>query len=136
MGARLDTNPLARLYGKQKLGQEAADECALVMLLSLDAAKRGRATGRIANNLALYLLAAVSIWHRTKRAGFYNEAAAAWDQFSKACARPTELLDLTTGEYQAIRVALGRFVDALPNIELAVFTETLELAAQTLGEPG
>lgn len=134
MRARVNTNPLQRLYGKQKLGQEAADECALVMLLSIDAAKRGRATGRISNNLALYLLTAVSIWHRTGKTGLYQEAATAWEQFSKACARPTQLLDLTTGEYKAIRAALAHFIDALPMIELATFTEALGLAASTLGE--
>lgn len=133
MGSRLDLNPLARIYGKQKLGQEAANECALVMLLSIDAAKRGMAPGRMANNLCLYMLTALRIWHVAGNKALYDEAVKGWAALTKACARPTELLDLTTTEYTAIRRALGRFINLLPQIELATFTDALTMASREMG---
>lgn len=128
MGSRLDTNPLMRLIGRQKLGQEAADEYALVIFLSLDAAKRGKATGRMANNLCMYMLTAIRIWHYTGKSTLYADAVKGWDALTAACKRPTELLDLTTGEYTALRRALGRFIALLPQIELATFTDALARA--------
>lgn len=133
MGSRLDTNPLMRLIGRQKLGQEDADRYALVMLLSLDAAKRGKAPGRLANNLCLYMLTAIRIWHLAKKKAPYDEAVKAWAALTKACQRPTELLDLTTTEYGALRRALGRFINTLPQIELATFTEALTAASNEMG---
>jgi hypothetical protein len=129
---QIDTNPLAHLYGKQKVGQEGADECALIMLIALDAAKRGRATAHLSNSLALYLLAAVALWHKTNRTGLYREAVTAFEMLAKACRRPTELLDLTTGEYTAIRGALAQFIRVLPLLELNLFTTVLTTAQRTI----
>lgn len=128
MNARVNFNPLQHLYGRQKLGQEAADECALVMLLSLDAAKRGAGTMHQSNQLCLYLLTALRIWGRTKKTGLHAEAVKGWHALVSACQRPTERLDLTTGEYMALRGALNRFINLLPQIELAIFTEALDAA--------
>lgn len=132
MGARLDTNPLLRLIGRQKLGQADADKHALIMLLSLDAAKRGQGTGRISNMLCTYMLMAIRIWHLSGKKALYDEAVKGWAALTKACQRPTELLDLTTTEYSALRRALGRFISLLPQIELATFADALAEAEQEM----
>ena len=129
---QIDTNPLAHLYGKQKVGQEGADECALIMLIALDAAKRGQANAHLSNSLVLYLLAAVALWHKTNRTGLYRDAVNAFEMLAKAARRPTQLLDLTTTEYTTIRAALAEFMRVMPMLELNLFTSVLATAQRSI----
>jgi hypothetical protein len=114
--------PIARLAGKQRVGQEEADELTLPTLVYLDAAKRGACPHAGYNSLATTLLAAASIAQQTKSKRFYDLVNAAYNMLVKAGLRPTALLDLTTTEYQAIRSAIAWYVRSLPVIEVGVLS--------------
>ncbi len=133
---RITHNPLRLLAGKTALGQEVANQVALPVLISLDAAKRSRAPASLANILTQHLLIATVIWTSLKNRPVYDSTVAAWDALKKACERPTQLLDLTTGEYQAIRKALSYYVRALPYVELKTFTYAGEIALRELNREG
>lgn len=114
--------PMARLVGKQRVGQEEADDLVLPTMLYLDAAKRGACPHAGYNSLATTLLAAASIASQTKSQRFYDLINQAYQMLVKAGLRPTELLDLTTTEYQAIRSALVWYVRSLPMVEVGVLS--------------
>lgn len=114
--------PLARIAGKQRVGQEDADDLTLPTLIYLDAAKRGACPHAGYNSLATTLLAAASIASQTKSKRFYDIVNSAYNMLVKAGLRPTALLDLTTTEYQAIRSAIAWYVRSLPVIEIGVLS--------------
>jgi len=125
-------NPLRLLAGKTALGQEVANEVALPVLISLDAAKRAQATPALANILTQHLLMATVIWTSLSNRPVYDATVKAWEALKKACERPTQLLDLTTGEYKAISKALSYYVRALPQVELKTFAYAGEVALREL----
>lgn len=114
--------PLARIAGKQRVGQEDADDLVLPTLIYLDAAKRGACPHAGYNSLATTLLAAASIASQTKSKRFYDIVNSAYQMLVKAGLRPTALLDLTTTEYQAVRSAIAWYVRSLPVIEVGVLS--------------
>jgi hypothetical protein len=122
------TNPLDLLEAKQKIDPETVDLLSLAVLLALDAAKRAAAPAAVANTLTEHLLTSAAIWSITGNKPLYKVAAKAWDALRKASARPTKLLDLTTGEYAAIRLAVAYYVRALPKLELGVMLKAQEKA--------
>lgn len=107
---------------KQRIEPDVVDHVALAVLLALDAAKRGLAPAPMANTLTEHLLTSVAIWSQMGNKPLYLAGVKAWQALSKACARPTQLLDLTTGEYAAIRLAISHYVRALPRLEIGVMT--------------
>lgn len=113
-------NPLVRIAGKTKVGKEETDKIALIVLLALDAAKRGKAPASAANTLTQHLMVGVLLWAREGNRALYDTATAAWLAMAKACQRPTELLDLTTREYAAIRKAISYYLRAIPQLEAGV----------------
>ncbi|TFW15949.1 hypothetical protein [Duganella callida] len=125
-------NPLALLAGKQLVGQEEGDKTALLVLIALDAAKRGAAPASLANTLTEHLLTSAAIWSQQGNRRLYDVAVEAWMALGKACARPTALLDLTTGEYLAIRRAIGFYVRALPRLEVGALAAAYAKALQQL----
>ncbi|TYQ19894.1 UNVERIFIED_ORG: hypothetical protein JN05_01262 [Zoogloea ramigera] len=134
MGARqtLLANPLDLLAAKQVVGQEDADATALVVLIALDAAKRGLAPASLANTLTEHLLTSAAVWSQQGNRRLYDKAVLAWAALLKACARPTALLDLTTGEYAAIRLSIAYYVRALPKLEVGVLAVAHEKALRQL----
>jgi len=120
MGARQTfvANPLDVLAAKQVVGQEDADATALVVLIALDAAKRGLAPVHLTNVLTEHLLTAAAVWSQMGNRKLYDVSVKAWYAQVNACARPTALLDFTTGEYAAIRLAISHYVRALPVLEV------------------
>lgn len=125
-------NTLRLIDGKKLLGDELANEVALPVLISLDAAKRSKAPASLANILTQHLLIATVIWTSLKNRRVYDATAKAWEALRKAAERPTQLLDLTTGEYEAIREALSYYVRALPQVELKTFAYAGQVALHEL----
>ncbi len=126
--------PVMVLIGKQLVGAEVAEEIELPLLLCLDGAKRGMATAGMSNTITEHLLTAVVIWTRMNNRGLYDEAVAGWNALVKASARPTQLLDLTTGEYKAIRAAVAHFVRALPRVEVQLLSYASQVAQDELAK--
>lgn len=127
-------NPLLVIVGKQKVGQADADAIALPVLVSLDAAKRGLAPASLCNCITQHLLIACVIWTKMANKPMYDRSVTAWNAMVKACARPTDLLDLTTGEYQAIRTALSYYLRALPKVEVGTLSYAFTTALATLND--
>ena len=125
-------NPLDLLTGKQLVQQVDADKIAMLVLIALDAAKRGRAPASLANTLTEHLLASAAVWSQTGNRRLYDVAVTAWNALLKAGARPTELLDLTTGEYAAIRTAISYYLRALPKLEVGTLALAYDKALQQL----
>lgn len=136
MGARQTfvANPLDLLAAKQAVGREDADATALVVLIALDAAKRGMAPASLANTLTEHLLTSAAIWSQQGNRRLYDKSVLAWTALRKACARPTALLDLTTGEYAAIRLSIAYYVRALPKLEVGVLAVAYDKALRQLRE--
>lgn len=120
------------IAAKQKVEQEDADKIALPLLISLDAAKRGQAPAMLADTLTRHLMMAIVIWSRSNNKHLYNNSVKAWEALVKACRRPTQLLDLTTGEYAAIRLAVAQYVRAMPKLEVGMLVYASEAAEATL----
>jgi hypothetical protein len=111
-------NPLMLIAAKNKPDQESVDKIHMVVLTALDAAKRGKCPNGLANTLTEHLMVGVLMWSKMGNRALYDRAVAAWMAMVKACQRPTELLDLTTTEYQAIRHALQYYLRAIPQMEI------------------
>lgn len=126
--ARNILTPLATIVAKQRVGEEDAKEIELPILCHFDAAKRGQCTNLGQQHLYMHLLAAQCIAARTKSRQFYDVTVKACDALMKASRRPTELLDLTTGEYNAIRSALSIYLRALPAMEVGVASGAWQFA--------
>lgn len=122
MGARYTgiTDMFDLIAVKQRIEPEIVDQLSMAALITLDAAKRGAAPAGMANTLTEHLLTSVAIWSQLGNRQQYLVSVKAWNALRKACARPTALLDLTTGEYEAIRKAVSYYVRALPMLELGV----------------
>jgi hypothetical protein len=125
-------NPLDLLGAKRLVGREEGDNTALLVLIALDAAKRGAAPASLANTLTEHLLTSAAIWSQQGNRPLYEKAVAAWAALLKDCARPTELLDLTTGEYASIRLAISYYVRALPLLEVGALAAGYAKALQQL----
>ena len=121
---------------KQRIEPDIVDQVSLAVLLALDAAHRSAAPAPVANTLTEHLLTSVAIWSQMGNKPLYRAGVEAWQAMVKACARPTALLDLTTGEYAVIRRAISYYVRALPKLELGVLTRAQDKAyAQLRANP-
>jgi hypothetical protein len=125
-------DPLMLLGAKRRVEADDADQIALLVLIALDAAKRGAAPTSLANTLTEHLLASAAVWSQSGNRKLYVVAVEAWTALRSACARPTEMLDLTTGEYKAIRIAISFYVRALPQIETGALAAAHAKALQQL----
>lgn len=125
-------NPLDVLGAKQRIEPEDVDKIALAVLVSLDAAKRGEAPASLSNTLTEHLLASAAVWSQIGNRRLYDVAVIAWKAMLRACSRPTALLDLTTGEYRAIRMAISYYLRALPKIEAGTLAAAHAKALQQL----
>jgi len=136
MGARQTfvANPLDVLAAKRLIEPEDADKIAMLVLIALDAAKRGQAPASLANTLTEHLLTSAAIWSQQGNRRLYDKSVLAWTALRKACARPTALLDLTTGEYAAIRLSIAYYVRALPKLEVGVLAVAHDKALRQLRE--
>lgn len=123
-----------QIAAKTKIGPEESDKIALIVLTALDAAKRGAAPASLANTLTEHLLVGVLLWAKQGNKALYDTAIAAWLAMVSACARPTERLDLTTKEYQAIRKAIGYYLRAVPQLEAGVLVGAFLEAQRKLAE--
>ena len=120
--------PMALVAAKQRVGKEDAAEVELPILVHFDAAKRGQGTGAGQQRIYKHLIAAQCIAQRTQSRSFYDITVKACDALMKASKRPTKLLDLTTGEYHAIRQALSWYLRALPMLEVGVASGAWQFA--------
>lgn len=125
-------NPIAVLGAKQRLGEDDAKQFALIPLIFLDAAKRGKCPHAGYNTLATTILAAASIASQTRSKAFYDLANRAYGLLVKAGMRPTDSLDLTTTEYNAVRAVISWYVRALPTLEIGIFSRAYSLAKKTM----
>lgn len=128
------THPLVLIAKKQRVGVDDAAQIELPVLIHLDAAKRGRGTDAGANFLTKHIVIASHIAARTKSREFFDRMQAAGNALNKAMRRPTKELDLTTGEYQAVRNGIAWYLRSLPNVEVGVLNEGCKVAAMALGE--
>lgn len=128
------THPLVLIARKQRVGVDDTAQIELPLLLHLDAAKRGRGPAAGANFLSKHIIIGMHIAARTKSHQFYAMMYAASQALHKAVTRPTQELDLTTGEYQAIRKAFSWYLRSLPNVEVGVLSEACKIAERALGE--
>ena len=105
---------------KAKIKREDANEIALRVLISLDAAKRSRCPPALANFLTKHLVMAVAIGSQMRNQTFYNLCMKAYTELFKASQRDTVDLDLTTKEYMVIRRAVAHYTNYLPNVEVGL----------------
>lgn len=130
---KANINPLLLVAAKQRVGQEDADLIALPVLAWFDAAKRGQCTATGCNHLTTHLIIASYIAARTRSKVFHDAVTKAYDMLRKAAARPTELLDLTTTEYQSLRVAFGWYIRSLPRVEVGLLNQACQAAERMMG---
>lgn len=127
-------NPLTVIAAKNKLPQSDVDDIHWDALIALDAAKRGKATGHLANKLRDHVMTCVVLWRNKGNRALYENAVEAWNALVKAFQRPTELLDLTTTEYQLIRRSLSYYLRAIPQLEIGVLTGSFIEAQRVIRE--
>lgn len=125
--------PLDVISRKTKLLQEDVDEICLVILLALDAAKRGRAPHSMSNTLCEHLLASYALWRKVGNEALAKRAEEAWEALRAACNRPEQMLALTTKEYTALRIAFGYFLRNLGKIEAGKLADAYTLARKEMG---
>jgi hypothetical protein len=118
---------------KQKVGQDDADKIAMPLLAYLDAAKRAACPNTGINFITRHLICALYLARRVGDKAFHACAMSAYEQLRKASERPTEALDLTTGEYHALRKAIAAYLLALPKVEVGMMAEANAAAAQMMG---
>lgn len=126
-------SPLYRLAGKQLVGQDDADTIAMQLLIFFDAAKRGQLANNGHEFITKHLIIASFVAARTKSKAFHDQVLTGYNALKKASDRPTELVALTTGEYQAMRTALDWYLKALPTVEIGLMNAACMVAAERLG---
>ena len=114
-------NPLAIMKGKRPLDAYIKWLTTFQVLAALDAAKRSQGTNQNCNTLTENLMIACGIWSKIQNKKQYDIAALAWEALSKAADRPTDLLDLTTGEYKTIQKAIVAYIRQLSVVEVGVY---------------
>lgn len=117
-------NPLATIKtiaGKQRVGDEMAEQVSMIVLCHFDAAKRSQCTMDGAEILSTNLVMAQCIAAWTQSRAFYDRTAKAILQLGKACARSAGVVSLTTGEYHDIKAAIAWYLRALPSVESGMF---------------
>lgn len=117
---------------KQKVGEEDAQAIAMPIMIHLDCAKREACTAAGANFLTKHLIIASYIAARKQSQRFHDQVTKAYAALGKASARPTELLDLTTGEYKAIKLAIKTYLLALPNVEVGILNDASNATQELL----
>lgn len=120
------------IASKQRVGLDDTAAAELPVLLHLDAAKRGQCNGAGHQFLTHHLIAAICVAKMMKCAPMVALVEKGYAALHKASARPTQLLDLTTTEYQAIRKALIAYFRAMPGLEIGVMVEAQETATQIM----
>ncbi|NHZ94574.1 hypothetical protein [Massilia sp. CCM 8734] len=125
-------NPLDIFARKQKVGADDTRLIAMPAMIHLDAAKRGQCTASGANFLTQHLIIASFIAARTKSKAFHGQVTKAYAALQKASARPTKLLDLTTGEHKAIAAAIKTYLCAMPNVEVGVMNDACKVAERAM----
>lgn len=110
------------IAAKGKLLPGDIDELSLRVLIALDTAKRSQCPPGLANFMTMHLIMAVAIGSQQRNKTFQNMCMKAYDALFKASQRPTQLLNLTTGEYSTIRRAVHYYLAHLPHVELGLFT--------------
>lgn len=126
-------NTLLVFAAKKPVPQEIVDKYIWDLMIAIDAAKLGRATNRMCNVMQMHLTAGCTIWAKQKNRKKYEECKLGWNALLKAANRPTDTLDLTTGEYKQIRAAISNYVLALPKMEVGDLTYAINLAYGTMG---
>lgn len=121
-----------QLVANSTLEPHSVKEIQLAVLIMLDAAKRGQATASMANTLTDHVAACQVLWGNRANRALYDKAIAAWQALCKACQRPTELLDLTTGEYHTIRQVLALYLNQLPTMKVGELVGALQVARDKL----
>lgn len=125
---RMRLTPLMAIAAKSRMPQEEADTISLIVLICLDAVKRGAAPNALANTLTEHLATAQAMWAGMKNRPLWEQACAAWKLWCKACNRePERPIVLTTGEYNAVRITVGFYLRSLTMVEVG----QLEAAKQT-----
>ncbi|CUI03919.1 hypothetical protein BN2497_2615 [Janthinobacterium sp. CG23_2] len=125
-------NPLILLAKKQTVGAEDASSIELMVLIHFDCARRGVCTNPGANFLTTHLIIASYLASRLKSKRFHDQVMRAYGMLCKASERPTATLALTTGEYLAVREALGTYFRNLPSVEVGVMHEACQVAARNM----
>lgn len=120
MKHRQAINPMLVLAAHQKVGNADAAEIQLPVLIHFDAAKRGLGTEHSANFLTKHLVISLLLGSKSGNRAFYDLTGKAYDAMHKACARQTEYLAFTTGEYQALRTWLGAYFRAMPGVSVGM----------------
>lgn len=120
------------IAAKGKLLPADVAELSLRVLISLDTAKRAACPPALANFMTMHLIMAVAIGSQMRNKTFFDMAMKAYDALFKASQRPTPLLDLTTGEYAAIRRAIKYYLGHLPHVELGLFNFAAQHAVNVL----
>lgn len=127
-------NPIAFLTAKQLVGQEDTDKIELPVLVHFDAAKRGQITNPGYNFISRHLVMANFLAVRLRSRSFQTISECAGKLWSKAGARPGEFASLTTKEYAAIRACLGVYFRHLPRVEIGLYMQANQVAAQLMGD--
>lgn len=128
-------NTLLLFGAKQLVGQADADAIALPLMIHLDAAHRDAGTDAGCNFMARHLIVASLIAARTRSQAFYEQVQEAFAMLKKSAARDTKRIDLTTGEYTALRAAFAVYLQALPKVEVGLMAEAWRVATERLGAP-
>lgn len=84
------------------------------------------------NFISRHLVQAQYIFARLKAPAQLETVKAAGMAWSKAGARPTETLDLTTSEYNAVRAGLRAYLLGLPKIERNTYLQACNVADQAM----
>lgn len=113
-------SPIDRLVMNQKVGASDAELIALPVLIHFDIAHRGQGDANCANFLTKHILIALTLGSKSGNRAFYDVASAAYETLAKACARPTDLLSFTTGEYQSMRRWIGAYLRVLPSVSVGM----------------
>lgn len=125
--------PMEVIQRKSKLAQDGVDEISLVILLALDAAKRGKAPHSLSNTLCEHLLASYALWKRVGNEALAKRSVEAWDALTAACNSPGHLLALTGKEYTALRIAFGYFLRNLSKIDAGKLVDAYGTARKEMG---
>ena len=125
-------SPLVVLAAKQLVGEDDANQIALPLLIHFDGAKRGRGSVAAHRFLTTHLIIASAIATGTGLKAMHAQVITAYAALTAAAERPTKELDLTTGEYKKIRIAIASYLRVLPQIEVGLMMFATGHAAQVL----
>jgi hypothetical protein len=119
--------------GRLRVTKEEFDDISLLVLLALDAAKRGEANNAMVNRLLEHVLTAYTLWTKTRNDVLMRRGYAGYLALQSACAKYPSKLRLAGTEYRDVRNVVSAYLRQMEFMRASDLVAAYRVALEKLG---